>query len=141
MSSRFPFSIFLQTQTAQRIPKLMAYHSLIKPPESFCLRPISQLFRRYLSDIQLPLFRIPTLAVNDHPHSKKQRQHKPSSTKRCRCGKRGDILWCIFVLKYVAADDTHQVGEGYRDRGEENAAALVRDIVIVPLDTCQHFLS
>ena len=38
----------------------------------------------------------------------------------------------IFVLEYIRAYDTHEIGERHADGGEYDAAAFVGYVIIVP---------
>ena len=105
----------------------------IKPPKPLRRRPVPQLRRRDIPNIHLPLLGIPVLIVNNHPGPQQQRQHEAHAAESGGGGERGYVLRRVLVLEDVGADDTHEVSEGHGDRGEEDASAFVRDVVVVPL--------
>ena len=73
------------------------------------------------------------LIINNHPRAQQQSEDETGPAESGRGGERGDVLGRVFVLEDVGADDAHEVGQRDGDGGEEDAAAFVGDVVVVPL--------
>ena len=109
--------------------------SSIKPPESLRRRPIPQLLRRDVPHVDLALPGVPALVIRNHPRAERQSEQEAGAAERGGRGERGYVLGLVLVLEDVGADDAHEVGEGHGDGGEEDAPALVGDVVVVPLNS------
>lgn len=106
---------------------------LIEPPELLHPRPLPQPLRRHILHPQSkPLPSIPPLIVQHHPPPQQQCERQARGAERGGRPERGDVLGGVAVQEDVGGDDAHEVGEGDADGGEDEAAAFVRDVVVVP---------
>lgn len=78
---------------------------------------------------------IPTVAPHIiHPHSgpEQTRQHRSRGSEHAHRDERRQVLRSVLLAEDVAAHEAHQVRQGDPDAGQEHAATLVRDVVVVP---------
>lgn len=104
-----------------------------EPPELGALRALAQLLRAHIARLAhdaLP--RVPPLVIKDHKRAQEQRQRRPDRAKRSGRNQRRNVLGRVLVAEDVRRDEAHEVREGHAERRERDAAALVRDVVVVP---------
>ena len=112
---------------------MQASGRLEEPPELGALRALAQLLRAHIARLAhdaLP--RVPPLVIKDHERAEEQRQRRTGRAKRSGRDQRRDVLGRVLVAEDVRRDEAHEVREGHAERRERDAAALVRDVVVVP---------
>lgn len=75
---------------------------LVIPPEIDTIRPVSQDLSRYISRSHaLPLLLIPSLVVEDHVCTQRQREYDTSRPERGCRGESRNVIWSILLTEDI----------------------------------------
>ena len=75
---------------------------------------------------------VSSLIIHHHPNTKTDCQNNTSAPEAGSGNQGRQVFWRILTAEDVGGHDSHQVGDGDSDTGQDDAAAFVGDVVVVP---------
>ena len=75
---------------------------------------------------------VPPVVVKHHVPAQQARDQAARGAEAGRGDERRLVLGLLVLAEDVARHEAHDVGEGYTNRGQNDTATLVRDVIVVP---------
>lgn len=75
---------------------------------------------------------IPSSIIHHHPNTKTYSQNNTSASETGSGNQGRQVFRCVLTAEDVRGHDSHQVGDGDSDTRQNDAAAFVGDVVVVP---------